>query len=93
MQITPQAKGKLAEFLEDYNDGFVRVARMTKGGSCCATLVLGVTLDEEFDDDNDLRFDLDGLPVVIEKSLNESLENVNIAFADDQGIVVTHKGR
>ena len=32
MQVTPEARQKLLEFLEDYDDGFVRVAKIATGG-------------------------------------------------------------
>ena len=32
MNITQEALTKLREFLQDYDDGFVRVAKMTTGG-------------------------------------------------------------
>jgi len=32
MQITPEAREKLLEFLVNYDDGFVRVAKIATGG-------------------------------------------------------------
>ena len=89
MKVTQEARERLEEFLQDYNDGFVRIARLTTGGACCATLTLGVTLDEEKDEDNDLSFSVDGLPIVIEKTLLESLKDVAIAFDSEKGITVS----
>jgi Fe-S cluster assembly iron-binding protein IscA len=91
MHVTPEAREKLREFLRDYDDGFVRVARVTTGGACCAKLTLGVTFDEERDEANDLLFTIDGLPVVIEKDLHESLPDVFIAFDREKGIVVSRE--
>lgn len=89
MDIAPEAREKLAQFLQDYDDGFVRVARLATGGACCARLTLGVTVDEEKDEDNDLSFSVDGLPVVIEKGLYESLKDIRIGFEPDSGITVS----
>ena len=89
MKLTPEAKEKLEAFLQDYDDGFVRVARLATGGACCTKLTLGVTLDEEKDEANDLSFSVDGLPVVVEKELYESLKDVCIAFDPDKGITVS----
>ena len=48
-----------------------------------------MTLDEEKDEDNDLSFSVDGLPIVIEKNLYESLKDVTIAFDPEKGITVS----
>jgi len=50
-----------------------------------------VTLDEDKDDDDDLSLDLDGLPVVIEKGLHESLADATIALDPEKGIMVILK--
>ncbi|MDR0563779.1 MAG: hypothetical protein LBG78_02425 [Azoarcus sp.] len=90
MEVTKEAREKLAEFLVDYGEGgFVRVARLLTGGGCCAKLKLGVSLDEERDEENDLFFSLDGLPVVINKSPHETIQDIRIAFDEDEGIVVS----
>ncbi|MDR3158588.1 MAG: hypothetical protein LBU11_06185 [Zoogloeaceae bacterium] len=89
MKITPEAREKLREFLEDYGEGgFVRVARLVTGGGCCAKLSLGVSLDEDRHEEEDLLFTIDGLPVVIEKSLHAAIPEVEIAFDEERGIVV-----
>jgi len=89
MEISREAREKLAEFLEDYGDGgFVRVARLVTGGGCCAKLSLGVSLDDEKNEAEDLVFSLDGLPVVIDKSLHAALPEIEIAFDAERGIVV-----
>ena len=89
MQVTPEAREKLRDFLEDYGDGFVRVGRLATGGACCAKLTLGVTLDEDKDEENDLAFSIDGLPVVIDKALHDSLTEVLVAYDPEKGIVVS----
>jgi Fe-S cluster assembly iron-binding protein IscA len=92
MEITQEAREKLREFLEDYGDGgFVRVSRLVSGGGCCAKLTLGVSLDDERNEEEDLLFTVDGLPVVIDKSLYAAIPEVEIAFDEDSGIVVSDK--
>jgi Fe-S cluster assembly iron-binding protein IscA len=90
MEVTQEAREKLREFLDDYGDGgFVRVSRLMTGGGCCAKLSLGVALDEDRDEENDLAFTLDGLPVVIEKNLHAAFPDIRIAFDENDGIVVS----
>ena len=90
MEVTPEAREKLREFLDDYGDGgFVRVSRLVAGGGCCARISLGVALDEDRDEENDLAFTLDGLPVVIDKNLHTTFPDIRIAFDEDNGIVVS----
>ena len=89
MNITPAAKEKLVEFLQDYDDGFVRVGRLTSGGACCAQLTLGVTLDDEKDEDNDYAFSVEGLPVVVEKDLYDSLKDSVIDYDQSKGITIS----
>jgi Fe-S cluster assembly iron-binding protein IscA len=92
MKITREAHEKLREFLEDYGDGgFVRVSRLVTGGGCCAKLSLGVGLDEERNEEEDLLFTIDGLPVVIGKSLYAVIPELEIAFDEERGIVVSGK--
>jgi Fe-S cluster assembly iron-binding protein IscA len=90
MDVTPEAREKLRKFLDDYGDGgFVRVSRFVTGGGCCARISLGVSLDDERNEEEDLAFTLDGLPVVIEKSLYAVFPDIRIAFDEDNGIVVS----
>jgi len=92
MEITQEAREKLREFLEDYGDGgFVRVSRLVSGGGCCAKLTLGVGLDDERNEEEDLLFTVDGLPVVIQKSLYAAIQELEIGFDEDRGIVVEGK--
>ena len=92
MKITREAHEKLREFLEDYGEGgFVRVSRLVTGGGCCAKLTLGVSLDEERNEEEDLLFPIDGLPVVIGKSLYAAIPGLEIAFDEERGIVVSGK--
>jgi Fe-S cluster assembly iron-binding protein IscA len=92
MKITQEAREKLLEFLKDYGNGdFVRVSRLLTGGGCCAKLSLGVALDDERDEKEDLLFTVDGLPVVIGKSLYAAIPEIEIAFDEERGIVVSGK--
>ncbi len=52
-------------------------------------LSLGVTLDEDKNEDKDLTFAFDGLSVVIEKDLYASLKNPVIGFDADKGVTVS----
>lgn len=90
MQISPEALAAMRDSLEGYDDGFIRVNQMTVGGGCCSKLILGVTLDEEFNDEDDLRFEEEGLPIVIEKRLYDTLKDLRINLDPEEGIVVTH---
>lgn len=90
MKVSAEAKKLLSEFLEDNEEGFIRVGRVTVGGGCCAKILLGVSVDEDFNEEDDLKFEVDGLPVVIEKSLNEQLKDISIEVDPDSGIVVKH---
>jgi len=91
MDITPEAKEKMKEFLQDNDESFVRVANVPIGSGCAAKFALGVTLDEDKDEDNDLTFTFDGLSVVIDKDLHESLGDLLIGFDPDKGITVSVK--
>lgn len=90
MRITPEACENLRNFMQNHEGGFVRVARLTTGGACCARLTLGVTLDEERDAENDLLFTVETLPIIIEKDLYSSLADVCISFEQEKGIIVSH---
>jgi len=48
-----------------------------------------VTLDDDFNEEDDLRLEVDGLPVVIERSMQDALQNATVAFDPDKGIVVS----
>lgn len=54
-------------------------------------LLLGVTLDESYNDDEDLNFDVNGITVVIDKVLYSTLNDIEIVFDAEKGIVVSHK--
>jgi Fe-S cluster assembly iron-binding protein IscA len=93
VEVTKEAREKLLEFLEDYGDGgFVRVARLVTGGGCCANIRLGASLDEDHDEEKDMLFTLEGLPVVIEKSVHAAFSEIRIAFDENDGIVVSSGG-
>lgn len=89
MRITPEAKEKMAEFLEGCEGAFVRVGRQVSGGGCSVKLSLGVTLDDVFDEQDDIRQDIDGLTVVIDRKLQDSLRDAVILFEEGKGIVVS----
>jgi Fe-S cluster assembly iron-binding protein IscA len=91
MKVTQEAREKLREFLEDYGDGgFVRVSRLVSGGGCCAKLNLGVSLDDERNEENDLFFAIGDLPIVIEKNLHAALPEIEISYDEDRGIIVSN---
>ena len=89
MKISAEAKTFLRDALYD-DECFVRVGQITVGGACCAKLILGVTIDEEFDEDEDIRQEIDGLPVVISRQLNDTLKDISLDFVPDKGVVVNH---
>lgn len=90
MKISAEARTCLAEFLEDAEDSFIRVGQTTVGGGCCSRLILGVSIDDELHEDDDLRMDVDGIPVVIDRHLNERLGEISIDVDPDKGIVINH---
>lgn len=90
MKISAEARTCLAEFLEDAEDSFIRVGQTTVGGGCCSRLILWVSIDDEFHEDDDLRMDVDGIPVVIDRHLNERLGEISIDVDPDKGIVINH---
>lgn len=89
MIITPEAREQLLKFLQDCDESFIRVGRQALGGGCSVKLSLGVTLDEDFDEEDDLKLDIDGLPVVIDKNLAEAMERARISFEEGKGVVVS----
>jgi Fe-S cluster assembly iron-binding protein IscA len=91
MNITPGAKEKLKEFLQDNDGSFVRVAKISCGAGCGAKTSLGVTLDEDKNEADDLAFTFDALTVVVEKELYASLKEPVIDFDADKGITVSIK--
>lgn len=90
MQISSEALDAMRDSLEGYDNGFIRVSQMAVGGGCCSKLLLGVTLDEEFNDEEDIRLEEGGLPIVIEKQLYNTLKDLRINLDPEEGIVVTH---
>lgn len=90
MKISPEAKKYLIAFLEDAEDSFVRVGQLTVGGGCCASILLGVTIDDEFNAQDDLTMEVEGLPVVIDKALYARLTDISVEADPEQGIVVKH---
>ena len=91
MHITPEARQILEDILEENEDGFIRVGRLASGAGCGLKIRLGVTLDEFFDAEDDIRMEVAGLPVVVEKMLRESLADTTICIGED-GIMVSGPG-
>lgn len=90
MNIVPEAQDFLRELLADNSEAFIRVGRVTVGGGCCAKINLGVTIDENFNEDDDIRQDVNGIPVVTEKAFSNLFTDVRIEIEPDQGLVVRH---
>ena len=87
MQITLEAREILKEILEENEEGFIRVGRLPTGAGCSLKIKLGVTIDEFFDEEDDIRMDVDELPVVVEKNLKESLEEAIVSLGEE-GITI-----
>ena len=87
MHISPQAVEKISEFISGYDDPKVRIAQVTVGGGCCAKMQLGVTLEEDVEDEDEL-FVVDGISFVIDRALKEGLGEIVVDFSPEQGIVV-----
>jgi Fe-S cluster assembly iron-binding protein IscA len=87
MQISPQAVEKISKFISGYDDPKVRIAQVTVGGGCCAKMQLGVTLEEDVEDEDEL-FVVDGISFVIDRALKEGLGEIVVDFSLEQGIVV-----
>ena len=91
MQITGEAQEILKEILEENEEGFIRVGKLSIGAGCSLKIKLGVTIDEFFDDEDDIRLDVDGLPIVVEKNLQDSLEDAIVSIGEE-GITVHLQG-
>ncbi|WP_027176528.1 MAG: hypothetical protein ACEB74_15035 [Desulfovibrio aminophilus] len=89
MRITPEAKEKMIEFLDGCGDSFIRVGRQACGGGCSVKLNLGVTLDDAFDEKEDMKLDIDGLTIVVDRILYESMRDAVISIEEGKGIVVS----
>ncbi len=87
MKITLEAQEILKDILEDNEGGFIRIGRLTIGAGCSIKIKLGATIDESFDEGDDIRQEVDGLPIVVEKNLQDSLEEATIGIGDE-GITV-----
>ena len=87
MEISREALELLKEVVAENEDGFIRLGRLTIGAGCSLKSTLGVTVDESFDEDDDIRLEVDGLPIVAEKSLQVSLEGAIISIGEE-GITV-----
>jgi len=87
MKISSDAQELMEAVLAEYENGFIRVGRLTVGAGCSLKIKIGVTVDESFDEDNDIRLEVDGLPIVVERSLQDSLEGATISV-DEEGISV-----
>lgn len=83
MKISLDAQELLKEVLAENEDGFIRVGRLTLGAGCSLKIKFGVTVDDSFDEDDDIRREIDGLPVVVEKSLQDSVEGAIISIGEE----------
>ena len=88
MNISPEAQELLEAVLAENEDGFIRLGRLTIGAGCSLKIKLGLTVDDSFDEDHDLRLDVDGLPIVVDRSLQDSLEGITISI-NEEGIGVS----
>lgn len=87
MQITSAAVEKLKEFMEDFDAPYPRVGMITGGSSCNMKISLGVTLDDEIND-NDVVIELEGLSILADKSFYARHgDKISIDFVPGQGIV------
>ena len=48
-----------------------------------------MTLDDSFDEEDDLKLDVEGLTVVIERAMQDALENATISIDPNQGVIVS----
>lgn len=87
MEISLEAQELLKEVLAENEDGFIRLGRLTLGAGCSLKIKLGVTVDESFNEDDDIRLEVDGLPIVVEKSLQDSLEGAIISIGEEGSAV------
>ena len=88
MQISPQAVEKITEFIAGYDDAKVRIAQVTVGGGCCAKMQLGVTLEEDVEEEDEL-FVVEGISFIIDRALKEGLGEIAVDFSPERGIVVS----
>lgn len=88
MKITREAQELLKDILADNEVGFIRVGKLTTGAGCSLKIKMGVTVDESFDEEDDVGLVVDGLPIVVEKNLQDSLEGATISI-DEEGIAVS----
>jgi len=89
MKISAAAHSFLSDALSD-EESFIRVGLITVGGACSAKMVLGVSIDEDFNDEDDLRMMIDGLPVTITKQLNETVKDICLDFDPAKGVTISH---
>ena len=88
MNISPEAQELLEAVLAENEDGFIRLGRLTIGAGCSLKIKLGLTVDDSFDVDHDLRVEVNGLPFVVDQSLRDSLADIAINI-DEEGIGVS----
>ncbi len=88
MKIAQDAQKLLEEVLAENEDGFIRLGRLTVGAGCSLRIKFGIAVDESFEEDHDIRMEVDGLPIVVEKSLQDSLEGATISI-NEEGITVS----
>ena len=88
MNISQEAQELLEAVLAENEDGFIRLGRLTIGAGCSLKIKLGLTVDDSFDEDHDLRVEVNGLPFVVDQSLQDSLTDIAINI-DEEGIAVS----
>ena len=88
MIVSNEAKKYFEEFLSDYDEGFIRVGRICVGGGWSSKIILGVSIEEDFNDDDDIRIEIGGLPFALDKSLSNIADKIRIEVDPDKGIVV-----
>ena len=88
MKVSEEAKSHFREFLEDTDEGFIRVGQISVGGGWSSKIILGVSIEEDFNEDDDVRIDVDGIPFALEKGFSEHADKISIDVDPDKGIVV-----
>lgn len=48
-----------------------------------------MTLDDAFDEEDDMRIEVDGLAVVMERAMQDALEKATISIDPEKGVVIS----
>ena len=80
--ITEKAAGEVKRILEDqkYEDGTKLRIGITAGG--CSGFSYSLTLEKEFDEDKDSKYDYHGVEVVVDKKHALYLDGTTVDFYD-----------